>query len=146
MAIASTRSQHLQIIGLREFARALKRGDLTAAKELRSSLKVIGQQVRDTTVQLMEQQFVSGRSTGALQGSVRASSGTQSATLRAGGRRGVDYAGWWEFGGRGPNNRPAQRRFVKSGRSMYPAVDQSEAFIVRELEATLARLSSVLEG
>lgn len=138
-------AQNLQIIGLREFARALKRADVQAAAELRGALKRTAEKVKDTTVSLMEQQFVSGRSTGALQSSVRATSGTQSATLRAG-RNSVPYAGWWEFGGAGPRNRPARRVFVKRGRSMYPAVDHNEAAIVADLEGVLQRLSSHLQA
>lgn len=142
--MAATKSRHLQIIGLREFARACKRADAQAAGELRTTLKRTAERVKDTTVSLMESQFVSGRSTGALQRSVKATSGSQSATLRAG-RGKVDYAGWWEFGGRGPNNRPAMRRFVQRGRSMYPAVDENEAEIVADLEGALQTLSTVLE-
>jgi hypothetical protein len=142
--VATSRSQHLQIVGLREFARACKRADVEAAGHLRGALKRAAEKVKDTTVSLMEQQFVSGRSTGALQRSVRASSGTQSATIRAG-KGSVPYAGWWEFGGRGPNNRPSRREFVKRGRSIYPAVEQNDTEIVADLEAVLQRLSTVLE-
>lgn len=105
----------IQIDGLREFVRNLKKIDNDLPKALRVSLNDAGQVVVDRA-----RARVPSR-TGRARRSVRARS-TRTAVRIVGGGARVSYYPWLDFGGTiRPHRHPIKRPFMKEGRYIYRA-------------------------
>lgn len=102
----------IRIDGLAAFTRNLRKVDRNLPKALRRSMNDAADIVLDYA-----RPKVPSR-TGRARASLRASSTPKLVRVSAGGKR-VPYYGWLDFGGRGPNGRPARRPFFKEGRYIY---------------------------
>lgn len=139
----------VQVIGLRDFQRRVARAAAVQPAHMREGLNDVGQIIVDEVVPDMESQFVSdpSRLDGSLEDSVRALSTAREGRVVAGFPKRVPYAGWWEFGGpKGKRNAypgPPPRKYVKSGRTLYPALEKRDLEILRTLEHVLNRLADI---
>lgn len=139
----------VQVIGLRDFQRRIAKAASVQPREMRMGLNDVGQIIVDEVVPDMESMFVSdpSRLDGALEDSVRALSTTREGRVVAGYPKRVPYAGWWEFGGPRGKTRaypgPPPRAFVKSGRTLYPALEKRELEIIARLEVVLNHLATI---
>ena len=73
------------------------------------------------------------RKTGAAANSIKARSGQREAVVMAGGRKALHY-GWLDFGGSVGIRKSTKRRFIKSGRYLYPAYSRNTSTVQRILE------------
>lgn len=142
----------MQVIGLRDVQRRIARAAAVQPSQMRDGLNDVGQIIVDEVVPMMESSFVSPpeRLDGALENSVRSMATTRTGRVVAGYPKRVPYAGWWEFGGpKGKTNAypgPPPRKFVKEGRTMYPALERRHMEVVARLEAVLNRLADIANG
>lgn len=122
----------IQIDGLAEFRRDLKKIDEELAKELRTDLLSIAREIAiETAIRVP-------RRSGAAAGSIRAGVSGNNAYVQ-GGKASVAYYGWLDFGGRTPVK--GNPRSVgpwkdsgpgpQGGRYIYPTIRRNE----REIEA-----------
>ena len=105
----------IRIDGLAQFARHLKKLDADLPKVLRVSLNDALSIVVDYA-----RPRIPARS-GAARKSLRTKSTRTMARVSAGGKR-APYYPWLDFGGKGPNNRPAPRPFYSDGRYLWKAL------------------------
>lgn len=120
----------IRIDGLAQFNRNLRKLDGDLPKLLRVSLNdATGVIIGYAKPRIPKR---SGRAAGTL----RARSTRTKARVSAGGRR-APYYPWLDFGGKGPNNRPAKRPFYVDGRYLYQALiikrDEFHAALTRSL-------------
>jgi hypothetical protein len=121
----------IEIDGLKEFRRDLKRIDEELAKELRTDLLSIAREIA------LEAAARVPRKTGTAAGSIRAGVSGNNAYV-AGGKKSVPYYGWLDFGGREPvkGNPRSVGPWAKSGagpqggRYIYPTIRRNR----REIE------------
>jgi hypothetical protein len=121
----------IQVRGLAELNRALRRVDSDAPKALRLALNGVAQDLVDET----KPQFptVTGRAAASL----KARSTRTSARVSVGNKRAA-YVPWLIFGGQGRiAGRPAKREFIKEGRWLFPT-------LVRRREAVSTMLQEAL--
>ncbi len=108
-------SNAVHIDGLSQFVRNLKKLDADLPKVLRVSfndaLTIVVDYARPR---------VPAKS-GKARGSIKTKSTRTQARVSAGGRK-APYYPWLDFGGRGPNNRPAPRPFHRDGRYLWHAL------------------------
>lgn len=105
----------IKIDGLRDLQRALKQADGESQKKLRLVLnKAADIVVADA------QGLVPRGPSGDARASLKARSGQREA-VASGGSRKAPYYPWLDFGGRVGRKRSVERRFIKSGRYLYPA-------------------------
>lgn len=106
---------HLEVKGLKEFARKLRGIDRELARELQRTNKSVAQKVADEArpqVPVL---------TGRAQKSVKARASAQRSSVVGGGPN-VPYYPWLEFGGRVGRGKSVSRQKVKAGRYIWPAV------------------------
>lgn len=108
-------SDPIRIEGLAEFQRNLRRLDADLPKALRIAFNDATGIVVDYARPRIP------RRSGRAQGTLKARSTRTMARVSAGSKR-VPYYPWLDFGGKGPNNRPAQRKFYKEGRYLWKAL------------------------
>lgn len=124
----------IRVDGLAQFSRALRQIDKDAPKELRlvanTAADVVAGRAR-TRVK---------RQSGRAQRSVKASSTRTLARVKGGGPR-TPYYPWLDFGGRVGRKRSIKRKFIKSGRYIYPAYAAKRAFIQAQLTIGMVRLA-----
>lgn len=126
----------IQITGLAEMSRSLKRIDTEAPKGLRLALNGIA----DFFIGKVEPLIP--RRTGAAAKSLKARSTRTSARIAAGGPR-ARYYPWLDFGGRVGPKRSVERPFYSEGRYIYPTLRRERP----EIEKRLGRaLVAVVEG
>lgn len=125
----------IEIVGLREFNRALKGLDSNLPKAVRLALNEATDLVIDYAVPDIPTR------TGRAARSVRAKSTRTEARVSAGGTR-VPYYPWLDFGGAGPNNRPAPRPFRKSGRYLFVAYNEHRSEFTSILERALHKVAT----
>lgn len=121
----------IQIEGLKEFRRDLKRIDEELAKELRADLLVIAREIAKETAARVPVK------SGKAAGSVRAGVSGNNAYVQ-GGKANVPYYGWLDFGGRNAiSGRPrsvgpwkGSGAGPQSGRFIYPTIVRNR----REIE------------
>lgn len=123
----------VEVQGLREFSRALKKADRDLPKEMRAGLNDIAR-----TVSEKAKSSVPKRS-GRLANSIRPTSTPKMGRVSMGGAR-VPYAGFIEFGGRVGRGKSVVRAFVKDGRYLRPAYEASQQRVRREMEDLLERI------
>lgn len=118
----------IRVDGLAEFSRNLRKLDSDLPKMLRLGMNDAINVVLDYA-----RPRVPSRS-GKARRSLRAKSTRTKARITAGGKR-APYYPWLDFGGKGPNNRPAKRPFYVDGRYLW------KGFIVKrdEFNAALTR-------
>jgi len=123
----------IRIDGLAQFSRNLKKLDADLPKMLRLGLNDAVNVVLDYA-----RPRVPSRS-GKARRSLRASSTRTKARITAGGKR-APYYPWLDFGGKGPNNRPAKRPFYTDGRYLWKGFivkrDEVNAALVRAMVST----------
>lgn len=105
----------IRITGLRDLQRALKQADGESQKRLRVVLNKAADIVVDDAAQLVPR-----GASGAARASLKARSGQREA-IAVGGSRKALYYPWLDFGGRVGKKRSVERKFIKSGRYLYPA-------------------------
>lgn len=123
----------IKIQGLTQFQRALKQMDGESQKQLR----VVFNKAADLIVQ--EAPRGMPRKTGKAAGSLKARSGQREAVVIGGGKK-APYYPFIDFGGSVGPRKTTKRRFIKSGRYMYPAYSRNTNTIQRILEDGLKEL------
>jgi hypothetical protein len=124
----------IRISGLAEFQKALR----NAGDGLQKQLRLVFNDAADIVVPRARPRLP--RRTGALQASLRASSGQRDARVTLGKAK-TPYAGFIEFGGRVGRNKSVRRPFIVGGRTIYPAVRSEEAQIAEAMAKGLNRLA-----
>lgn len=126
----------IKIGGLRQFSKDLRKIDAELPKELRK----VGNAAAELVVTTGRPKIP--KRSGAAARSLRVASTRTAARVRAGGAR-VPYYPWLDYGGEGRiKGRPAARKFVKTGRYLYPSYYAVRDQVATELEAGLRRVAS----
>lgn len=125
----------IQIEGLAEFRRDLKKIDENLTKELRNDLKLIAMEIAVEARQQVPQ--ITGKARGSIRGGVSGNN-----AYVAGGKKSVPYYGWLDFGSRKP--RSGRSRKVgpwkgsgpgpKKGRFIYPTIERNRSEITRKAQ------------
>lgn len=123
----------VEVQGLREFSRALKRAEVGLPKELRKGMNDIARTVADDARRSVPVE------SGALAKSIRPSSTTRVGRVSMGGAR-VPYAGFIEFGGSVGRNHSTKRTYVRDGRYLRPAYERNRARVQAEMVTLVDRL------
>ena len=127
-------TEPIQVEGLAQFARALRRVDGEAPKQLRLAHNEAANIVVDAARPMMPR--VSGRA----QASVKAKS-TRTATRVSAGSSRAPYVPWLDYGGEGRiAGRPPKRDFKKGGRYVYPAFHANRSKVEDVLERGLLKV------
>lgn len=124
----------IDVSGIRQFARQVRQMDRELGKTVRVVLNSSAQLVVDRAGPKIPTR------TGAARSSLKVRSSQREARVAAGGRR-APYYPWLDFGGSGPNNRPAPRPFYTEGRYVYPSVRENRDEITRTMSTGLADLA-----
>lgn len=133
-----------KIYGLHEFRLAIRREQAHMPAEMTHLLRNMGHRFKREMRRKMRAEFVpESRSEGALARDIHVS--TARGTLDVTFGSVTEYAGWWEFGGAGPNNRPAPREIVPGGRTLFPTLKEQRPEIQVEADLYLTRLALELE-
>lgn len=118
----------VEVVGLAQLSRGLRKLDTEAPKQLRIALNGAA-----TLLVSRTRPKVPSRS-GAARASMKARSTRTSARVAVGGRK-APYFPWLDFGGAGRRpGRPAQRRFYPDGRYVYPTLKEIRPEIMRSLD------------
>jgi len=120
----------VNVVGLADFNRGLRRLDSEAPKGLRIALNGVA----DLLIQKTRPQIPSR--TGAARASLRAKSTRTSARIVAGGRT-APYYPWLDFGGKTGIRRSVSRPFYSEGRYIYPTLRVIRADIEKALTESL---------
>ena len=136
-------------MGLKDFQRRVLRARRVQPREMARGLNDVGQVLVENIIPLIEDQLVSdpSRLDHKLEDSVRAQSTSKDGMVIEGYANRTPYAGWWEFGG--STKRKAggvDRKFIKRGRAMYPALEKSHEMMTKVLEDVLNRLARIANG
>src|SRR5687768_78716 len=123
----------IKVDGLRQLSRALRELDKDAPKQLR----IIQNDAAGLVATRAKPRVA--RQSGRAQRSIKASSTRTLARVKGGGPK-QPYYPWLEFGGRVGKNRSIQRKFIKSGRYIYPAYAGSRAHVQAKLTAGMTKL------
>ncbi len=126
----------IQITGLSQMSRALKKVNADAPKGLRLALNGIADFFIGKVTPLIP------RRTGAAAKSLKARSTRTSARIAAGGNK-ARYYPWLDFGGRVGKNRSVERPFYSEGRYIDPTLRRERPEIEKRLGAALV---AVVEG
>lgn len=113
----------VKIDGLRDLQRALKQLDGESQKQLR----VVFNQAAETVIGGAARRVP--RSSGRARASLRAKSGQREAIAVGGGRK-APYYPWLDFGGRTGIKRSVERRFLPSGRYLYPSWEANRSTVL----------------
>lgn len=131
MAVAT---DPIKVEGLAEFSRALRRLDKGAPKQLRlignDAANIVANKARPRVARL----------SGKAQRSIKASSTRTLSRVKGGGPR-QSYYPWLEFGGRVGRKHATRRRFIKSGRYIYPAYASKRTYVQQQLTLGMVRLA-----
>lgn len=135
----ATKVAEVNVTGLRELRLATRKIHPTLVPILREELKDV---VRTSTMRAVQRRIAADlrtptvrtrRSRGGLAGSVRVTSGGNTIYI-VGGKAKVPYYGWRDFGGVlrpvGRRRNTQVRPFLKRGRYIYPAIDETSAALV----------------
>jgi hypothetical protein len=121
----------VEVKGLAEFSRGLRKLDSEAPKQLRVGLNSAAELLIGKTRPLIPSR------TGAARASLKARSTRTSARIAVGGRK-AGYYPWLDFGGQGRHKgRPAKREFIKGGRYLYPTLGKVRPQILDQLDAAI---------
>jgi hypothetical protein len=132
--MSTDRGSRIEIKGLREFQRSLRKMDADLPKQLRIALN----KASDLVIHKAEPEIP--RRTGAAAASLKARSSQREARIAAGGRR-APYYPWLDFGGRVGRKRSVARPFYKEGRYIYPSLRKNRPEIEAVLEKAIRSLA-----
>lgn len=121
----------VEVEGLRDMSRALKRLDQDAPKALRLALNESAQLLIDEVKPQIP------RRTGKAAASLKVASSRTAVRIRVGGSR-APYYPWLDFGGRVGKGKSVTRRFYKEGRYLYPTLRQKRQKFEDVLRRALA--------
>lgn len=124
----------IEVHGLREFRRNLRRMDRNLPKGLRTA----GNKAAEVVVKHAKPKVP--RRTGRAAGSVRAASTTSAARVAGGGAR-VPYYPWLDFGGAVGRNNSVKRPFYKTGRYIWKSFAEHKAQVQDELLEALVEVA-----
>lgn len=127
-------SKPITVRGLAEFSRSLRQMDAALPKELRVALN------EAANIIVVNVQRKVPRRSGRAARSVTARSTRTLVRVSAGGPR-APYYPWLDFGGRVGRKRSVHRRFIKSGRYIYPTYSARRDEITRVMDRGLTRLA-----
>lgn len=125
----------LQVEGLRDMSRALRRLDQDAPKALRLALNDVAQLLIDEVVPQIP------RRTGKAAASLKVASSRTAARIRVGGNK-APYYPWLDFGGRTGPGKSVNRRFYKEGRYLFPTLKREREKIEGAMRRTLAGVAT----
>lgn len=152
MTASSPTVAPIKIVGLRDFQKALKDLDGESQKQLRVVLNTVSDTVAQGAARRVPVR------TGRARASLRAQSSQREAKV-IGGSKKAPYYGWLDFGGTvgkgrvsggfkkraggetGGHAGSVKRRFLNSGRYMYPALDANRDSINKALQKSLEDLA-----
>jgi hypothetical protein len=121
----------VEVAGLADFARSVRRIDAEAAKGLRVALNKCATFLVDQTKPKIPKR------TGAAANSLKPRSTRNAVRIAVGGRR-APYYPWLDFGGKvGPRD-SVSRPFLSDGRYLYPTLAASRDEFTRIMETALA--------
>lgn len=120
----------VQIKGLAEFNRGLRKLDSEAPKQLRIGLNSAADLLIDKTKPEIPSR------TGAARASLKARSTRTSARIAVGGRK-APYYPWLDFGGKTGRNKSVDRPFYKAGRYLYPTLGKVRPLILDGLDEAI---------
>jgi len=121
----------IKVEGLDQFVKGLKALDRELPKALRKGLN----EAVDLVVTVARSKVT--RRSGRAAGSLRAGSTQKAARIIAGGTR-APYYPWLDFGGRVGRRRSVVRRFYKSGRYIYPSLEEKRPETERLISQAIA--------
>lgn len=127
----------IEVQGLREFSRALKRLDAELPKQLRKALNDAA------NIVVADAQHKVPKRTGKAAASIKASSTQTAARIKGGGAR-VQYYGWLDFGGRvgrgrhGKGTGSVYRQFRKAGRYIWVSFAEKKPEVMEGLQKAIA--------
>lgn len=124
----------VEVSGLRQFGRALKKVDSDLPKALRAALNECATLLIDETRPLIPKK--SGRAARSL----KARSTRSEVRVAVGGRL-APYYPWLDFGGRVGRNRSIRREFIKEGRYLYPTLGKNREKFKKTLDGALRGLA-----
>lgn len=120
----------IQIEGLAEFQRALKKLDNDLPKMVRVALNAAAGVIVDYGQKRIP------RRTGRAASTIKARSTRTSVRVVEGGKK-ARYVPWLDFGGKTGRKRSVERPFYKEGRYLYPALRDERKAIEQALESAL---------
>jgi hypothetical protein len=118
----------LAVAGLADMRRGLKGMD----KDLPKAMRLVLNGVAEVVVDAAKPKIPS--KTGAARGSLKAASSQTESRISAGGRR-APYYPWLDFGGSVGRKKGTHRKFLKSGRYIYPTVADKQ----KEIQAAMSK-------
>lgn len=121
----------ITIDGLTQFTRSLKKLD----SELPKGLRIAFNGVADIVISDARPRIPTR--TGAAAKSLKAKSTRTGVRISFGGKR-APYAPWLDFGGEGPEGRPAKRPFYTDGRYVWKSFIDKRSAVQTALERVLA--------
>lgn len=124
----------IQVRGLKEFSRGLKKVDKEAPKQLRLALN------GSVDFLISKARPKIPTRTGAARASLRARSSRTEARISAGGPRAPYYA-WLDFGGRTGRRRSVRRPFIKGGRYLFPTLAEHRDEFQRRAEQAMTQVA-----
>lgn len=124
----------VEIHGLRELAGAFKKVDSTLPKQMRIQFLGVAKQVVADA-----RQDVPSRS-GTAAGSIVPRAGQAGAGIAEGGSR-AEYAPWLDFGGKVGRKHSVSRPFIRTGRFIYPAIEQNRREILEAADLAVKLVS-----
>jgi hypothetical protein len=125
----------VEVEGLKDLNRALRRLDQDAPKALRLALNDAAQLLIDEVKPDIP------RRTGKAAASLRVASSRTAVRIRVGGPK-APYYPWLDFGGRTGRNKSVVRRFYKEGRYLYPGLRRQREKFEGALRRSLVELAT----
>lgn len=136
----------IQIVGLKEFVRDVRRADAGLPKELRLLMNRVGQEILEPEIERRMVSLIKKSQGHGLVPSVRSRSTQREGRVMAGFARSVEYAGWWEFGGSTHSPRGnTMRERVPGGRTMYPTLRDRMPQIALAMEDVLNQIVHLID-
>lgn len=124
----------IQVQGLKEFARALRRVDAAAAKQIR----IVNNDAAGLVVDRARPKIPAR--TGRARASLRLRSTRTLVRVAAGGDRAPWYP-WLDWGGRTGPGKSVRRPFIQEGRYLYPTLREVSGEVRSAMEDGLARIA-----
>lgn len=124
----------IEVTGLREFQRELRKMDSDLPKQVRIALNQASQLVIDKATPLIP------RRTGRAANSLKVRSSQREARIAAGGKR-APYYPWLDFGGKVGKRKSVDRPFYKEGRYIYPTLRKNREHVIEIMQTALSDLA-----
>lgn len=124
----------VQVKGLKEFQGAIRQIDRALGPELRKGLNEAAEIVAGAARPLVPVK------SGDAAGSIKVGSTQRAAQIKVGGQA-APYFPWLDFGGRVGAKKTTERKFIKSGRYIYPTLARKRPEVEAKIDEVLARLA-----